>query len=145
MNIAELKMKYHGLFQLIFYGFVGGIAFLADFGSLMFLHTICGINHLISATFGFLLGILVNYILSKRFVFKEQYKSKAAEFILYGLIGAAGLLLTLLFQWLFVDRIGILVHWSKIITTILVFFWNFLGRKFLMYTGHNHLMKEDTK
>lgn len=145
MNITELKIKYHGLIQFILYGIVGGVAFVADFAGLMLLYRFCGINYIVAATVGFILGCMVNYGLSKILVFKEEYKSKTLEFILFSIIGIIGLILTDLFMWAFVDGCGLAVFWSKIIVTIIVFFWNFLARKFFMYTGHNRLMKEDSK
>ena len=131
--------------RMALYGFVGGIAFLADFGTLMVLYRQCGVNYLAAGTCGFLTGTLVNYIFCKRLVFKEQYKSKTVEFILYCAIGGAGLALTDLFLWILADGFEIPVGWSKIITTALVFLWNFLARKFFMYAGGGHLLKEKAK
>ena len=137
--------KYRGLVQFALYGFVGGIAFLADFGTLTALYRGLGVHYLTAGTCGFLAGTLVNYVLCKILVFKEEYRSKAVEFVLYCAIGGAGLALTDLFLWILAGRFEIPVEWSKIITTALVFLWNFLARKFFMYAGRGHLMKEETK
>ena len=56
--------------QFFRYIFVGGVAFLADGGSL-FLITTIGVNYLISAIFAFIIGLACNYGLSKLLVFEK--------------------------------------------------------------------------
>jgi putative flippase GtrA len=44
--------------QLFRYTFVGGFAFLVDFGLLFFLKEVCGLHYLLSATLSFIAGCL---------------------------------------------------------------------------------------
>ena len=88
--------------------------------------------YLISNIVGFLGGLTVNYILSKKIVFSaEKQINKKIEFIIYVAIGVVGLGLDTLFMWLFTAIMQLHYMLSKIISTGLVFIWNFVGRKVL--------------
>lgn len=122
------------LIQLFRYTFVGGFAFVVDFGLLYVLTEFAHFHYLTSAAFAFLAGLIVNYILSKLWVFnKSSFKSKTAEFMVFALIGVIGLGLTELLMWTFTDMVGAHYIFSKIFTTILVYFWNFFARKIIIF------------
>jgi len=120
--------------QLIRYTFVGGFAFLVDFSLLYLLTDMARLNYLVSASIGFVAGLLVNYIISVCWVFTNSITSnKLLEFLIFALIGVVGLLFTDLLMWIFTSLIGIYYLLSKIITTILVYLWNFFARKYIIY------------
>jgi putative flippase GtrA len=122
--------------QLFRYIFVGGAAFIADFGLLYVLTEYIGLHYLLSATFSFIVGLIINYSLSKVWVFSgNTIKKRWMEFIVFSLIGMVGLGLNNLFLWIFTDYCSIHYMLSKIFTTIIVFFWNFLGRKFILFNS----------
>ena len=124
--------------QLFRYTFVGGIAFLADFGTLFALTEFLNIHYLISAAIAFILGLTVNYFLSVKWVFNiRTVNNKLLEFWLFALIGIIGLGLNELFIWIFTDLLSIYYLLSKIITTAIVYFWNFLARKFFLFNKQN--------
>jgi putative flippase GtrA len=56
--------------QFFRYVFVGGSAFCVDAGTLFLLQR-AGVHYLLAAAAAFLLGLVVNFLLSKRFVFTE--------------------------------------------------------------------------
>ena len=60
------------LLQFFRYIFVGGTAFVVDFFFLYFFSDICGIYYLISAVFSFIISVLVNYIMSTKWVFNQD-------------------------------------------------------------------------
>jgi putative flippase GtrA len=122
------------LLQLFRYTFVGGVAFIADFGTLYILTEYFKIHYLISAGIAFILGLLINYFLSVKWVFNSRaMKNRMLEFLLFTLIGLIGLGLNELFLWILTDILLIYYLLSKIITTIIVYFWNFFARKFLLF------------
>jgi len=122
--------------QLFRYTFVGGIAFLADFGLLYVLTEYVYLHYLLSATFAFIVGLIVNYLLSKIWVFSNnKIKNKWVEFAVFSLIGVVGLGLNNLFLWVFTYYCAIYYMFSKVLTTIIVFFWNFLARKFILFNS----------
>ena len=52
------------LIQFVRYFFVGGFAFIVDFGLLYILTEYAGLHYLLSATLSFIAGLVVNYIIS---------------------------------------------------------------------------------
>jgi putative flippase GtrA len=122
------------LLQLFRYTFVGGAAFIADFGTLYLLTEHFKIHYLVSAGISFILGLLINYFLSVKWVFNSRaMKNRTLEFLLFTLIGLIGLGLNELFLWVLTDVLLIYYLISKIFTTIIVYFWNFFARKFLLF------------
>lgn len=120
--------------QLIRYTFVGGFAFVVDFGLLWILTEFAGFHYVLSATISFIAGLLVNYFISTLWVFESKMKSKAVEFIAFTLIGIVGLGLNDLFIWLFTEQLHIHYMASKLITAVLVYLWNFMARKYFVFT-----------
>lgn len=133
MNLFRGKTD-NTFFQLFRYTFVGGLAFVVDFGLLYLLTEFANFHYLTSAAIAFVAGLVVNYVLSKLWVFnKSSYKNKVAEFLMFALIGVIGLGFTELLMWLFTDIFGAYYIISKILTTMLVYFWNFFARKFMIF------------
>jgi len=122
------------LIQLLRYTFVGGIAFVVDFGLLVSLTEFIGIHYLISAAIAFMAGLVTNYIMSISWVFNQRsIKNKSAEFAIFGLIGLVGLAMTELIIWSATEKL--LFHYivSKIFATIIVYFFNFSVRKYVLF------------
>ena len=122
------------LVQLFRYGFVGGAAFVVDYGSLWFLTEVCGMHYLLSAAIAFILGLTTNYLLSTRWVFSDsRLENRWAEFAVFALIGVVGLGLNELIMWAGTDLMHLHYMLSKVISTAIVFFWNFFARKFILF------------
>ena len=120
--------------QLFRYIFVGGTAFAVDFFFLYFFSDICGIYYLISAVLSFIISVLVNYIMSTKWVFnQDNIENKVLEFNLFILISTIGLGFTEILLYFFTDIIGMYYLISKIISAIIVLFWNFLARRVMFY------------
>lgn len=125
--------------QLFRYIFVGGTAFAVDFFFLYFFSDICGIYYLISAVLSFIISVLVNYVMSTKWVFnQDNIDNKVLEFNLFIIISTIGLGFTEILLYLFTDVFGIYYLISKIISAIIVLFWNFLARRVMFY-GKNFL------
>jgi putative flippase GtrA len=129
-----IKKTNNGFIQFVRYGLVSVIALAVDFGGMVLLVELFSIHYLVAATVSFISGLVVNYLLSRAWVFTERkYESRVKEFIIFTGIGIVGLLLNNSIMWLAVEKIGIYYIFSKIIATILVFFWNFGLRKMLVF------------
>jgi putative flippase GtrA len=110
------------------------IALFVDFGMLIVFKEVFGIHYLVAAALSFMLGVAVNYALSVTWVFADRkLSSRRMEFTIFFVICAIGLVLNLLI-------IAGLVQWfqfdyrvAKIVSTIIVFFWNFIARKKILY------------
>lgn len=125
----------HPIVQLFRYAFVGGLAFIVDFSLLALLTEWVDMPYLLSACFGFIGGLTANYLMSIRWVFnKHTSDSKDAfvDFILFAAIGVVGLGLNALIMWIATEEFESHYLISKIISTIIVFGWNFLGRRVLI-------------
>ena len=90
--------------QFLRYIIVGGCAFVTDFCTVWLLKEL-GLHYLVAGVFGFILGVVVNYILSKTLAFsgKRANMSREAEFALFIVISLIGLGLTELLMWVFTD------------------------------------------
>lgn len=132
MNCLFRKKTDNTFIQFFRYLFVGGFAAVVNIGMLFVFTHFFRFYYLISNILSFILGLIVNYILSKKFVFQEKTSiSKTKEFIIYAIIGVIGLGLDTLFVWLFTDIAKIYYMMSKLLSTAIVFIWNFCARKVL--------------
>ena len=133
--------------------FVGGVATIADMGILMLCKELFHMSESLSAVFGFIAGLAVNYIISTFWVFaKAKVKNRMFDFIAFGVIGVIGLGLTQLIIAPFAEDgifgVGVLVKNAvfgslmptdkyyiigKLLAVVLVYIWNFCARKFILY------------
>ena len=120
--------------QFIKYFGTALVGYTFDFGSLIIAKEIFHLHYLISATIGFVIGLVVVYLLSNRYVFGEsKLNSKTHEFLLFAVIGLVGLGLLNLLMWAMTSGIGINYLVSKILATIVVYGWNFFARRSLYH------------
>ncbi len=118
------------------YMVAGGAGFIVDYSILTLCYVLLSYHYLISAALGFVAGLVFVYISSNKWVFAHRRlkDNVAMEFLVFALIGLIGLLLTVLFMWVFVDVIGVYPLVAKLITTALVLMWNFGARKMILYS-----------
>lgn len=110
------------------------VGYVFDFGTLIFCTEVLQLHYLISATTGFIIGLIVVYLLSNRYVFGEsKLKSRTHEFVLFTVIGVIGLGILNCIMWLFTELFAVSYILSKIIATIVVYAWNFLARRTLYH------------
>lgn len=113
----------------------GGIAFGADFAVLGLLTECVGLHYLASSVLGFSCGLTVTYLLSVCWVFDQRrFDSRLPEVALFVLIGVVGLGITAVCMWLFTDVAEIHYLLSKIATTFVSTAWNFLAKKYLLFS-----------
>ena len=124
--------------QFMKFGVVGVIAFIIDFGVMVFLTEVFAVPYLISTTIAFTVSVIFNYVASMRYVFvRKDDMSRRREFIIFVLLSVIGLVLNDVFMWLLVDFFFIDYRISKIITTVLVAIWNFVSRKIFLEDHSN--------
>ncbi len=122
--------------QFLRYIFVGGFAFIVDFGSLFLLTHFFSIHYLISAAIAFILGLATNYVLSIAWVFnKRALRSQWLEIAVFSFIGLVGLGLNEVFMWAFTELAGLPYLVSKVVSTVFILIWNFAARKKILFTG----------
>ncbi len=117
------------------YLIVGGLAFVADYGTLLFLNKVVEVHYLLAATLAFCVGILVNYLGSVKFVFLYRgMKNVHLERGLFLVIGLIGLVINDSLLFLLTGVADIPVEYSKLLTQVLVLFWNFAARKLVLFS-----------
>ena len=122
------------MLQLFRYGFVGGVAFAVDYGTLFGLTHYAGVPYLWSAAIAFILGLVTNYLISISWVFQHSGKMRVwQEFVCFAIIGVIGLGLNELIMYVGTDMMHLHYMISKLISTAIVFFWNFFARKFILF------------
>lgn len=134
INKVFVKKTENSYVQFFRYGFVAVVSLVVDFGGMVILTEVFGVNYLLSATLSFIAGLLTNYSLSKIWVFHSSKLEDAKwEFTIFAIIGIAGLVLTDLILWTLTDGFGVYYITSKAVATILVYFWNFGARKKILF------------
>lgn len=129
--------------QFAKFGVVGGIAFLIDYGIMVLLTEVFGVNYLISATISFTVSVIFNYLASMRYVFThKEGLSRRREFIIFIVLSVIGLGLNDLCMWLFTGVFGISYLISKIIATAIVMVYNFITRKLFLDAGDQPLPEQ---
>ena len=120
--------------QIVKFGITGGLAFVIDYGLLIFCTEIIGIHYLISSAIAFSVAVVFNYILSTVWVFDTSGNraDKRMQFVGFALLSLIGLGLTELLMWLGTDVLGIYYMVTKIGATAIVMVYNFVTRKVLL-------------
>ncbi|MGI6722046.1 MAG: GtrA family protein [Anaerovoracaceae bacterium] len=120
--------------QFIRFTGVGLTCFAIDYGIMILLTEAFGLKYLWSTGISFTIATVINYFLSSRFVFNHQNGGRL-DLIIFVVLGAVGLVLNQLLMWLFVEHVGIPYYFTKIISGILVSFYNFATRKLFLERG----------
>jgi putative flippase GtrA len=116
------------------YFLVGGFAFFCDTFTLFSLTQFLKVNYLVSAPVGFLVGTAVNYVLSRKWVFRRRtLNNTPAELAIFTLIGVVGLGLNELILWAFQSKLGIYYLYAKGVSGVTVLAWNFGARKLALF------------
>ena len=118
--------------QIIKFGIVGVIAALVDVGVLVLLKEFCDFHVLIASTISFCVSVVVNYLLSMKFVFKSKNQDKAKEFIIFVLLSIGGLILNQVILWIGVNFTSIYYLIVKFIAMVAVPVYNFVTRKIFL-------------
>lgn len=154
MTMIKLIKKIWGM-EIIRYLFAGGTAFLFDnltfylFNSLILPDIgkwwfIEDVKNMISVFLGFLVGLLINNLISMFLVFTSEGQKKksrsARAFFLFSVVGVIGLGLSIGGNQLCILLFGEgdtkeLIY--KILIAVPVTAWNYLGRKFLVREKKN--------
>ena len=142
MKFTELQEKIRNnvlIKQILKFGVVGTLAAMIDFGVMIALHELFGIDAVISAAISFVLALTFNYLASMRYVFARRddlsRSREATIFVVLSLIGMAINELIMIAGDVFFTAIGISYQdgfWYvavKVVATGVVMVWNFLSRK----------------
>ncbi len=120
--------------QILRFGVVGFLCFFIDYGVMVALVELAGINELIASGCSFTVSVVVNYILSITIVFDaDREANKAAQFLVFVILSLIGLGINQLIMWGGTSWLGQYMTRSymivKIFATGIVMVYNFITRK----------------
>lgn len=122
--------------QIMKFGIVGVIAFVIDYGLMVLLTELCGVDYLLSATISFTVSVVFNYMASMRYVFThKEGMSRRREFVIFIVLSVIGLGLNDLFMWLGTGVLHVDYRITKLVATAIVMVWNFVTRKIFLDAG----------
>lgn len=118
--------------QFLRYFFVGGSAAVMD----LFVFAVCitylQMHYVLAACIAYMLGLSWNYLISVFWVFESKH-NRAREMGMIFLISLGGLFWTWLILYFLIDAAYVDALIAKMISQILVLFWNFSMRKFYVF------------
>ncbi len=131
---APVKAWLRVVSDLVRYAAASAAALLVDYGALLALNKLAGVDYLLAAAAGFCAGLVVVYLLSVRYVFSgRRVLPPRAEFLGFLATGLLGLLVNETLMSLFVGGFGVSVALAKIPTAGCVFLLNFTTRRALLF------------
>lgn len=123
--------------QIMKFGFVGFLCFFIDYGIMVFLTELFGVNYLLSSGISYSISTIVNYILSVTVVFEtDKDKNRIKEFVLFVFLSVIGLGVNELCMKIGVDLLHIHYMIVKIGATAVVMVYNFVTRKMFIEKKH---------
>lgn len=121
--------------EFMLYVVVGGICTLTDIAMLYMLTSVGGMHYLVSSSLSFTLGVVLNWILCRHFVFEfHRLQRQDKEFACYVLISIVGLVINVLLMWLFTNVLCTWYLYSKLMAAAITVFYNFFARKLFLHT-----------
>lgn len=135
------KQSANDFLVFIRYAIVGALGTGVDIGVLYLLVEFVNMPVLIATVFSFFAAVINNFILNKYWTFQNQHSNIRKQFIKFFIVAGIGLILTVFFMFIFVHILDIpdITIYSKVvpgyviakmITSVIVLTWNFLGNKF---------------
>jgi Predicted membrane protein len=120
--------------QIMKFGVVGFLCFFIDYGIMVVLVELAGLQELWASACSFTVSVVVNYILSITVVFDtDKNANQAKQFVVFVILSLIGLGLNQLIMWggvawlkQYMDRAYMIV---KIFATGVVMVYNFISRK----------------
>lgn len=118
--------------QFLRYFFVGGSAAVVDLFAYGALVKLLGMHYIPAAFLAYMAGLAWNHLLCVFWVFQSKHQ-RGKELLMVFLIAVGGILWTWLILYLLIDFAGIDEVVAKMVSQILVLFWNFTMRKLYVF------------
>ena len=124
--------KYMG--GLFGYLIVGGLATIVEWAGFWLFSEKLSIEYLLATALAFAISTFANWLFGRLLVFRgKQQQSLLREILSVYLASIVGLLLNLLILFLLVQLLGVEKMIAKMAATVLVFTYNYLVRKLIIY------------
>ena len=127
--IAALYKKFR---TLILYGIIGSFTSTLDFVVFTILSRYAGLYYLLANCISVLVGITTSFFLNRTYNFKVKDKT-VRRFSFFLTVGLCGLMLSNVILWLGIDRMGQDSSLVKLLSIVLVVFFQFLLNKYVTF------------
>ncbi len=118
---------------MISYFFVGLGAAITEWVVFYLLDEKVGFHYAVATSLAYILSTFVNWLLGRLITFRKSGIGIIKELVGVYLASAVGLIINIVLMFALVDLLHINEIMSKIISTGIVFFWNFYIRKKVIY------------
>lgn len=116
--------------QFVRFASVGLLSLAVDYGFMIILNEATDMGYFRACAFSYTLSVLVNYVLSMRYVFHSREDiSKTKEVSIFLGLSLVGLGLNQMAMWLLVDVLQIYYAMAKILAAGMVTSYNFISKK----------------
>lgn len=120
--------------DLFLYLIVGGLATIVEWTGFWIFFDMLGIQYLLATALAFVFSTFANWLFGRLLVFRNCRKqSLLKELASIYLTSLGGLILNLIIMYIMVDFLGFWEMFAKVTATVLVFAYNYLIRKKLIY------------
>jgi putative flippase GtrA len=123
------------IYKFLKFGIVGFSGLIVDFSFTWLCKEKFIINKYISNSIGFTLGVINNFYWNKNYTFNDYDSEYGIQFLKFLIVALVGFLLNNFILYLLQKRSPLNFYVSKVIVTIVVFFWNFFANS--LYTFNN--------
>lgn len=120
-------------FQFLRFALVGGIGTAAHYTILILLVSGLHVHPVLGSTFGFLVGMVINYALNKSFTFSSTRAHREA-FWRFVTVAVIGISINTSAMALLTIRLNFHYLLAQVIATVLALSWNFLGSRHWVFT-----------
>ncbi len=119
--------------QLFFYLIVGILATIVEWSAFFVLNRLFKIHYALSTAFAFVLSTFANWLFGRLILFRKTKQNTLSEILKIYIVSIIGLAMNIGIMFAAVGKIGMNEMMSKIVATGIVFIWNFLIRKLVIY------------
>lgn len=127
--------------RFIRYGMVGGSTLLIDLTILYVLTEIFSVHYQIGIAVGFLIAVSINYLVSRRWVFKHTDRGFLMGYVFFIKFALIGLFLTMSITWYLVEVLGVYYLASRLGAAGIVGVSNYLSNLYLNFrVAGKHLL-----
>lgn len=122
--------------QFVKFALVGLLSLAVEYALLIYLLQVPYMDYLIATTVSFAVSIVVNYLLSMRYVFeRKDDMSRRRELTIFAVLSAIGLGLNDIYMFVGVSLFNVSTMFMKLISTFIVTWYNYISRRLFLDAG----------
>lgn len=124
--------------QFLKFALVGFASLAVEYLFLGYFLQALSMDYLLATTIAFIISIVVNYILSMKYVFShKEDMSRKREFTIFAVLSAIGLGLNDLYMFIGVSLLNVGTMAMKLISTFFVTWYNYFSRRKFLDAGRD--------